>query len=298
MDFLSIKTLEPGIQPIVNNDWENKNIHCLMLRLDELETDVSGNKLFKLYYFLQQAIKENKGILTFGGPWSNHLAATASACKMMNINCIGIVRGEELQVYSNTLQFCADHDMQLKFVSRSVYDDIKMKSSIPHFDAGYIIVPEGGYSEKGAKGAALINQFFSNKSFTHICCSIGTTTTFAGLLTNNQYKYLGFTALKNMTDVDERINHLKDNAEKVIYKIIQDYHFGGFAKYTPELITFMNEFYQSHHIPLDFVYTGKMMFGISDMIANNYFPADSRILCIHTGGLQGNLGLPKNTLMF
>lgn len=299
MDFLSIKTFNPRIQPIVNNEWLDKNISCSIVRLDELDQHISGNKLFKLYYFLQQAIDEKKGILTFGGPWSNHLAATASACKILNIDCIGIVRGEQPKVSSSTLQFCTEHGMQLKNFSRSLYDDTKAGNSNELSENGqYIVVPEGGYSVTGAKGAALIREFISNERFTHICCSIGTATTFAGLLKNDECKYLGFTAIKNMTDIDERIRFLSDNKRTYNYEIVPDYHFGGFAKYTVELTTFMNQFYKSHHIPLDFVYTGKMMFGISEMITANYFPVNSRILCIHTGGLQGNSGLPKNTLVF
>jgi 1-aminocyclopropane-1-carboxylate deaminase/D-cysteine desulfhydrase-like pyridoxal-dependent ACC family enzyme len=117
-------------------------------------------------------------------------------------------------------------------------------------------------------------------------------------LANNYHQYFGFTAIKNMTDIAARLNYLSASNQSSNYSIIHDYLFGGFAKYTNTLITFMNEFYEAHHIPLDFVYTGKMMFGVSELIATNYFPEDSRILCIHTGGLQGNLGLPKNTLAF
>lgn len=296
MNFLPLETLHPHIQPIKNIDWENKNINCSMLRLDEVNEHVSGNKLFKLYYFLEQAINERKGILTFGGAWSNHLAATAYACKNLNLNCKGIVRGEHPKSLSSTLQFCVQQGMQLMFVSRSEYDHIKTGNTL--IDESNIIIPEGGYSSTGKQGAGLIRHFFSKENYTHICCSIGTGTTFAGLLADDHHQYLGFTALKNMNDIGERINYLSGNKQFADYKIIHDYHFGGFAKYTNALITFMNEFYAAHHIPLDFVYTGKMMFGISKMIEENYFPGESRILCIHTGGLQGNSGLPENTLMF
>ncbi|MEO7802860.1 MAG: 1-aminocyclopropane-1-carboxylate deaminase [Ginsengibacter sp.] len=296
MDFLPIETLKPRIQPIVNIEWKSKKISCSMLRLDEVDKHVSGNKLFKLHFFLQQATREQKGILTFGGAWSNHLAATASACKKLNISCQGIIRGERSKALSSTLQFCADEGMQLKFVDRTEYDNIKTGDTL--IDESHVIIPEGGYSFTGTQGAALIRNFFIHENFTHVCCSIGTGTTFAGLLTDDRHKYVGFTAIKNMTDIAQRINYLSDNKQSLDYEIIYDYHFGGFAKYNIELIKFMNGFYEAHKIPLDFVYTGKMMFGISKMIIENYFPENCSILCLHTGGLQGNLSLPKNTLVY
>ncbi len=300
MNSLLLENLEPRTQSISNSEWQKKRISCSMLRLDELDKNISGNKIFKLYYFLQQAIQQKKGIVTFGGAWSNHLAATASACKRYGIACIGFVRGEQPQTITSTLHFCLKNDMQLKFVNRSLYNDIKSANDNTLFSIeDNVIIPEGGYSPVGAKGAAIIRNYFRNKEFTHVCVAIGTATTFAGLLNNNdECTYLGFTSLKNMTDIDTRIKFLTGNSNQLNYEIIKDYHFGGFAKHNDELIEFMNNFYLTYNIPLDFVYTGKMMYGVVNIINANYFPENSRILCIHTGGLHGNQGLPPNTFIF
>ena len=149
------------------------------------------------------------------------------------------------------------------------------------------------------KGAKEITNFFDCKNYTHICCPIGTATTFAGLIhgCNDPTEIVGFPVLKNMTDIPQRLKKLNvDETKKNV--VINNYHFGGYAKKTKELITFMNTFYKDNKIPLDFVYTGKMMFGVVDLIDKNYFLPGSNILCIHTGGLQGNRSLPEGMLNF
>ena len=192
--------------------------------------------------------------------------------------------------------------MQLEFISRSSYQKINTEefhNSLTKKYGDHTLIPEGGFSQKGAKGAKLITDHFNSKNFTHICCAIGTATTFAGLIMGCECeaKLTGFSVLKNLNDIDARLKELKvDPAKK--YSFNGDYHFGGYAKKTAELIAFMNTFYKDTKIPLDFVYTGKMMFGVYDLINKNYFPSGSNILCIHTGGLQGNESLPGGTLNF
>ncbi|CAN5220527.1 pyridoxal-phosphate dependent enzyme [soil metagenome] len=278
----------------------NNSIDLHLLRLDTIDEDVSGNKIFKLYYFLQHAIGEHKGILTFGGAWSNHLAATAAACNFRGIASVGIVRGEEPKEPSDTITFCRQKGMELVFKARSDYaaktasefsDDLTLKYP------NYIIIPEGGYSNEGVKGAALIHQYIK-EAYTHVCCAVGTGTTFAGILSgNNKAEMIGFSALKGLADVEQRLNELLPD-KKLKYTLQHEYHFGGFAKKTPELINFINQFYIENKIPLDFVYTGKMMFGIFDLIKNKYFTKGDKILAIHTGGLQGNRSLKRGELLF
>lgn len=279
------------------------NVTISVLRLDTIHPLVSGNKIFKLHYFLDEAIRSlHKQIITFGGAYSNHLAATAFACKVKGLKSIGIVRGETPPGLSHTLLFCIQNGMQLEFISRTSYQKInsdEFRNGLTKKYSDHILIPEGGFSRKGAAGAKLITGYFNSKNFTHICCPVGTATTFAGLIMGCEYgaALTGFSVLKNLNDIDVRLKELHVDAGKR-YSCNGDYHFGGYAKKTTELIAFMNTFYKDNKIPLDFVYTGKMMFGVYDLINKNYFPPGSNILCIHTGGLQGNESLPRGTLNF
>ncbi|MEO6844076.1 MAG: pyridoxal-phosphate dependent enzyme [Ginsengibacter sp.] len=293
----------PEIAELKNEFYEKNNIQVYLLRLDEIHPVISGNKLFKLCYFLEEA-KNNPGkkIITFGGAYSNHLAATAFSCREMDLPCIGIVRGEEPATLSHTLLFCKDNGMELQFISRPSYQKINEKEFLEELKKKYgepILIPEGGFSIKGKEGAELITQFFCDKKFTHVCLPVGTATTFAGIIDSNKNgsEIVGFGVLKNFNDIEKRLFELQINVAKK-YSFISDYHFGGYAKKTDQLISFMNSFYVQHKIPLDFVYTGKMMFGVNDLIQKKYFDEGARILCIHTGGLQGNNSLPEGTLVF
>lgn len=283
----------PAISPVQNRFAQDMDIKISMLRLDEMHPVISGNKLFKLHYYLEEALLSNhKTIITFGGAYSNHLAATAYACKILHLNCIGIVRGERPAVLSDTLLFCLDQGMKLDFIPREEYRTVAAQGQNAFLEekyGTYILIPEGGFSEKGMQGASLISNDYNNSYFTHICVAIGTATTLAGILKTSVKRshIIGFPALKGLTDIDRRLHTLgvKDHQNLIM---MNDYHFGGFGKKSPKLISFMNQFYEENAIPLDFVYTGKMMFGIQDLLEKKYFPAGSDILCIHTGGLQGN----------
>jgi 1-aminocyclopropane-1-carboxylate deaminase len=291
-----------SIQPVKSDLFSDHFITMDMLRLDEIHPVVSGNKIFKLHYFLEEAQKSlHKQIITFGGAYSNHLAAAAFACKKMGIKCMGYVRGEKPAMLSHTLQFCLENKMHLEFISRSDYKKIntqEFSEELIKKHGEHVLIPEGGFSKKGAKGATLIYNFFDQKNYTHICCPIGTTTTFAGIISgSNEIKILGFSVLKNLLDINKRIAFFNIPSAKN-YAVIEDYHFGGYAKKNNELISFMNSFYDNNKIPLDFVYTGKMMFGVFDLANKNYFAPGSKILCLHTGGLQGNLSLPGTVLNF
>jgi 1-aminocyclopropane-1-carboxylate deaminase/D-cysteine desulfhydrase-like pyridoxal-dependent ACC family enzyme len=253
---------------------------------------------------LQEAQQSNhKTILTFGGAYSNHLVATAFACQAYGLKSIGIVRGERPATISETLQHCYNYGMQLKFISRDEYDKKEeqyfINDLLTEFGAS-VIVPEGGYHPSGAKGAALIGELIKENNYSHICSATGTATTVAGLLlTKGDQKIIGVPVLKGMTDIEERIRFLcSNNYKNKRLEIFNNYHFGGYAKKTPELIQFMNYLWQQHHLPTDFVYTAKLFFAVYDKIKNNHFAEGSNILCLHTGGLQGNNSLPSGTLLF
>lgn len=281
----------------------SKQLHVSIVRFDQIHPVISGNKLFKLYYFLQDH-QAGSTLVTFGGTYSNHLVATAFACKEKNIPCIGIVRGEKPASLSKTLIECINYGMQLKFLDRALYNKKETAFFINELKNEHgqniSIVPEGGYHPKGAKGASLMMNSISH-STTHICCACGTATTFAGLLLKKQphQQVVAIPVLKGMYDFDERIQYLTGKAFGHRDLFIADaYHFGGYAKKTPQLIAFMNQLYRDFNIPTDFVYTGKMMFAVIDLIEKGFFPAGSNIACLHTGGLQGNNSLPENTLTF
>lgn len=280
------------------------NIQLLVARLDKIHPIVSGNKLFKLHYFLQEAVSSShKTVLTFGGAYSNHLVATAFACKELQLKSIGIVRGEKPERLSETLLQCIYFGMHLQFIEREEYkkaDDENLNAQLKNNYGDFILVPEGGYDAKGAAGAALIIDLLKNKNATHIVTATGTATTLAGLLLNAEkdQQIISIPVIKNMNDIKERLLFLtgKNNFDNL--QIFDEYHFGGYAKKTTGLIDFMNDFYKKYAIPTDFVYTAKMMFGVMEKINKGYFPSGSTIICLHTGGLQGNRSLPSGTLIY
>ena len=293
-----------SVDNIINHEIINQNLSLTILRLDKIHEDVSGNKIFKLHYFIEECLKSShKTLLTFGGAYSNHLVATAFLCNQKVIRSIGIVRGEEPKTLSHTLARCKKLGMELRFMSREVYQNFENNqdqiSLIQEEFGDFTLVPEGGYNATGAKGASLIMDIANQQHFSHVCTSIGTATTLAGLLLRKEIgpNIIAIPVIKNMLDINERLHFLGvDTTNKLT--IFSDYHFGGYAKHTKELISFMNTFYKETQIPTDFVYTAKMMYAIYDKIKSGYFKNGSSILCIHTGGLQGNKSLPAGTLIF
>lgn len=294
--------INPAISPVLTPIAQDRNIRISMLRLDQVHPIVSGNKLFKLKFYLEEAIQsKHKTLLTFGGAYSNHLAATAYAAKVLNIRSVGIIRGEAPAELSDTLIFCERQGMKLDFISRELYKQIaplEINASLKAKYGDHLLIPEGGFSIKGKLGASVIPEFYSAFDYSHICVAIGTATTLAGILENSKpaTTVLGFPALKGLADIPERLQQLKTATDGNL-ELIDDYHFGGFGKKTPELLRFMNQFYCDNKIPLDIVYTGKMMFGVHDLLEKKYFPVGSDILCIHTGGLQGNSSI-KDLLVY
>lgn len=273
-------------------------INLSVLRLDKIHPVISGNKIFKLGDYLEEAIESGKThVVTFGGTWSNHIVATAAACKMNGLSCTGYIRGEEPANWSSTLKVAAEYGMQLQFIDRETYRHQKRNFSTGSDDT--YVIPEGGFGIPGMRGAAGILKIFDDMLFSHICCAAGTGTMAAGLALNAKpgEQVIAVSALKNNLQLEGDIHSLiGDMAPPPV--VLHDYHFGGFAKYNSALISFMNEFYASTGIPSDFVYTGKLFFAVTDLLKQNFFPAGSNILMIHSGGLQGNSSLSKGTLIF
>lgn len=273
---------------------QNKNVQLDVLRLDKIHPVISGNKWFKLKYHLDNFNAGNyNGIITFGGAWSNHIVATACSCYLKKIKCTGIIRGEKPQQVSATLREAANYEMDLKFISRDTY---AQKTSNEFLDTikkefpRYYIIPEGGAGKEGENGAADILQYADGNNYTHLVCAMGTGTMFNGIrkaVSSNQ-NILGIVVLKGW----KKENAIDDPG------LLLDYHFGGYAKYDQVLINFMNEFFSLTGIPTDFVYTGKLAFALFDLMKKDHFPPGSKILMIHSGGLQGNASLQKGSLIF
>lgn len=274
---------------------KEKNIILALKREDLLHPFVSGNKYRKLKYNLLAAKEKGSGTLvTFGGAYSNHIAAVAYAGKEWGIKTIGIIRGEELKENWNqnpTLVQAHKNGMEFKFVSRQVYrekDTASFGAELKKQFGDFYLVPEGGTNALAVKGCEEI-LVEADREFDIICTCVGTGGTIAGLV-NSSFKHqkvIGFSALKGdfLSDVISEIT-IKDN-----WRLIADYHFGGYAKITEELVRFINDFKSETGIPLDPIYTGKMLFGLLDMIKNDNFVNGTKILVVHTGGIQGIDGM-------
>jgi 1-aminocyclopropane-1-carboxylate deaminase/D-cysteine desulfhydrase-like pyridoxal-dependent ACC family enzyme len=279
-------------------------VELFVLRIDLNHPFVSGNKRFKLKYNLENARNQDKKtILTFGGAFSNHIAATAAACNEQGFMSIGIIRGDQSEDLNPTLKFAKEQGMELYFVSREIYRlknevDFFMKSSFSHslidkFTNSFFI-PEGGANDLGVEGCKEIRDHI-DIPFDTICCPCGTGTTIAGIILSlkGEEKALGFQVLKGENYIRNEVKRLLDRFryDNDSWSINEDFHFGGYAKYDNELLDFMKKFKLGHNIELDFVYTGKMMFGIYNLMKKGYFPGGERVIVVHTGGLQGNPGL-------
>jgi 1-aminocyclopropane-1-carboxylate deaminase len=278
--------------------FSKKDISVSVLRLDRIHPLISGNKWFKLQFYIQDAIENKKRhIITFGGAYSNHIIATAAACRLYKLACTGIIRGEEPAWLSPTLQAAKRLGMQFAFISREDYSIKKIPPGLNH--NGHYLINEGGYGAMGAKGAATIADHFNKNDFTHICCAAGTGTMIAGLIKASLpgQSIIGISVMKNNTSLEHEVRSLLHEKQRQ-FTIVHDYHFGGYAKHTAGLISYMNEFYSQTNIPSDFVYTARLFYAVQDLASTGFFPGGSRLLLVHSGGLQGNASLSKGTLIF
>jgi 1-aminocyclopropane-1-carboxylate deaminase len=288
----------PVIQKLQIPGWPD-NIDIYLKRDDLIHPEIAGNKWWKLKYNLEKARREGfDTILTFGGAYSNHIAATAAAGKIFGFKTIGIIRGEKDSLANPTLLAAKGNGMELSFVSREQYrrkaDSDFLKSLELKYGKIYLI-PEGGKNSLGVKGCMEIIKDINIK-YDYICCGCGTGTTLAGIVLSKPkgVQALGFSSLKGggflQGDVQELIKEQDAELQEVDFKIITDYHFGGYGKVTAELIDYVKGFKADTGITLDLIYTGKMLFGIKDLLEKGFFSPYSSILIIHSGGIQGNQG--------
>lgn len=287
------------IQKDVNIMNDTTGLVADVLRLDVIDEIISGNKWFKLKKYIEEAIsREKRIIVTFGGAYSNHIVATAAACKINNLESVGIIRGEEPPKLSHTLVKAKEEGMKLVFISRDEYREKRIPPELSGDE--HYLVNEGGYGLPGAEGIAEMLRDFNTTAYTDIFCAVGTGTMMAGLIKaslKNQH-VTGIPVLKNMPGIEDEIKALLTSPEKLkSFTLVDHFHFNGYAKYSPELINFMNDFYDLNKIPTDFVYTAKLFYAVAQITRESNFN-EKNILIVHSGGLQGNLSLPKGKLMF
>ena len=296
MDLL-IPTLPTPLQELTDEVIASAGIKLYIKRDDLVHSTVSGNKWRKLKYNLEDAKDKNaSALLTFGGAFSNHLYATAAAGNALGFKTIGIVRGEDnVQKLTPTLQFCTEQNMQLHYVSRQEYRERNNPEYLEKISLQFgnpYLIPEGGTTDLALKGVQEMTvevEAQLAKSPDYYALAVGTGGTAAGILASGN-DVLAFSALKGGSFLEKDIeNLLPEKDKKGKLKLFTDYHFGGYAKWTPELIQFIKEFKNQHHIQLEQVYTAKMFYGLYDLVKQGYFKKGTVIVAVHTGGLQGLL---------
>ncbi len=272
-----------------------------LLRLDLLHPIVSGNKFYKLRYYIEFALA--KGVSTvasFGGPYSNHIVALAYTAKEAGLKSIGYIRTNADEPMTPSLKEAKAYGMELVYLGRMEFQSKKtsiLQSSEAMTDCYFI--DEGGYGIVGAKGAATILTEKNTTQYDYIICAVGTGTMLAGIINaaDPRQKIIGIPVLKNEGSIESEINALLEDKNRP-YTLLHQFHQGGYAKTNPMMLDFMNRLWDAEKIPTDIVYTSKLLFGMAQLIKENYFEKDASILVIHSGGLQGNRSLPEGSLKF
>lgn len=270
-------------------------IHLYIKRDDLIHPFVTGNKWRKLKYNLQSILDQRKkGIITFGGAFSNHIYATAAAAHEKGIGSVGIIRGE-YDANNPTIQYAQSQGMKLHFVSRSAYkekEDSEEILTIINQYPSYSVIPEGGANTLAIKGVSDIQLELSkqiNNPYS-IITAVGTGATLVGLSQDKAVEVIGIPVLKSQRIIEDLAVNLNLQIEDSNIRLFHNFHRGGYARHDDTLIKFINDFHETYSIPLDPIYTGKAMMGLYHLCENGYFAKDSHVVFLHTGGLQGNVG--------
>ena len=295
-------TLKPApLQALHSALIEHAGLELLVKREDLIDSELGGNKWHKLKHNLQAARQLNHHtLLTFGGAYSNHIYATAATGKRFGFNTVGVIRGEAQDILNPTLRFARDCGMHLHYLDRASYrekDSPSVLQQLKDLFGDFYLIPEGGSNALAVQGCREMVQAI-DQPFDFICCACGTGATLAGIslgLTAQQ-QAIGFAVLKGGDFLRNDISRMRaqftdQNTDQ--WQIDTHYHFGGYAKTNAELVTFMQSFRNEFDIELDAVYTAKMFYGVFDLIKQGYFKPGSRIIVLHSGGLQGNAGFAE-----
>lgn len=296
---LEINIPQAPIQKLESPLLQKKKIQIAILREDLNHPLISGNKYRKLKYNLLRANElGHNTLLSFGGAYSNHIHATAAAGKVFGFNTIGVIRGEELATKPKnaTLADAQKMGMQLDFVTRQEYRKKETSEFIEKLHqkwGDFYYIPEGGTNNLAVKGCQEI-QYPATYEYTYLACAMGTAGTISGIIksTKEHQKVLGFPALRGG---DFLLKTIEKYTDKKNFEIINDYHFGGYGKINQDLISFVNNFKKEFQIPIDPIYVGKMLYGIWELVNNDFFEPHSQILVVHSGGLQGIRGMNEKT---
>ncbi|MHC5711580.1 MAG: 1-aminocyclopropane-1-carboxylate deaminase/D-cysteine desulfhydrase [Nostoc sp.] len=331
---MSLIFLPPPLQQINSEIARDAGVDLYVLRLDLMHPLVNGNKWFKLKYNLLEAEEKNfTTLLTFGGAYSNHIYATAAAGNLFGFRTIGVIRGEQKLPLNRTLSFAVQQGMQLVYLNRETYrqrNTPALQEYLQQRFGGVFIIPEGGSNLNGVRGCTeIVGDAMPNSwrrcandrlrvrptagytyAFDHICVACGTATTLAGiaLSLDQKQRAIAFPVLKNGAFLAQEIESLLTNylasdlpspyTSPADWELVCDYHFGGYAKVNEELLLFSQQFREEHGIPLDYVYTAKMFYGVMDLLKQGFFCQGDSLLLVHTGGLQGNIGIEQRLQKF
>ena len=273
-----------------------------LLRLDLLHPIVSGNKFYKLRYYIEIALeKEVSTVASFGGAFSNHIVALAFTAKEAGLKSIGYIRTNEDEAITPSLKEAKAYGMELVYLGRTDFQSKKASIlQLSEMNTDCYFIDEGGYGAIGAKGAATILTENDTAHYDYIVCAVGTGTMLAGIINaaNPHQKIIGIPVLKNEGSIENEINALLLDKNSNSYTLLHQFHQGGYAKTNPTMIDFMNKLWDAEKIPTDIVYTSKLLFGVEQLIKENFFDKDASVLVIHSGGLQGNRSLREGTLKF
>ena len=289
---------KPPIQAVPSFGHDQK---VDLLRLDVIHPIVSGNKFYKLRYYIELTLE--KGVSTvasFGGPYSNHIVALAYTAKEAGLKSIGYIRTNTDEPMTPSLKEAKAYGMEFVYLGRTDFQSKKaaiLQSSEMNTDC--YLIDEGGYGTIGAKGAATILTTQDTSHYDVIICAVGTGTMLAGIIhaADAFQKIIGIPVLKNEGSIESEINFLLEDKNRP-YTLLHQFHQGGYAKTNPMMLDFMNRLWDAEKIPTDIVYTSKLLFGVEQLINENYFDKDISLLVIHSGGLQGNRSLPEGALKF
>ncbi|WP_044211596.1 1-aminocyclopropane-1-carboxylate deaminase/D-cysteine desulfhydrase [Flammeovirga sp. OC4] len=297
MESFELPIENTPLQELTDSIFSENGVRFFVKRDDLTHPEVSGNKWRKLKYNLLQAKKEGyQKILTFGGAYSNHIHAFAAAGKLYGLDTIGVIRGEEHLPLNPTLDFATRQGMVLSYLDRTSFRNYK--DQIPKLKekfGAFYMAPMGGSNTLALKGVGELGEELNEvlEAGDYVCAACGTGGTLAGLIASlrSDVNVIGFPALKGGEFLYDDINEFLEGLDASSFPqwtLNTNYHFGGYAKKKPELMTFIDQFHQKYNIELERIYTGKMIYGVIDLLQKGYFKKGQKVIVLHSGGLQIN----------